>query len=329
MNRGEVVTIYNLYGQFEEIALLLADTLQRRGYRVARTRDLVYDERLYVLFGSNVWEDAVLLPHRFIVYQLEQSPIQKWFIPAYFTRLALALQVWDYNLQNVAYLRQRGIEAIHLPIGYSPIFDPPATLLAQRESIDVLFLGQLRNTHRQQVVAQLRASGLNVVARNDAFGIEKHRLVAQAKVVLNLHYGGKALLEEARIVPLLASGKVVISESVRDASYMSLYADYVCFANDFAQLLALCRQWCACPPRERAARGALVRNWVRTSRNVLALTPWVSIEREAPPRVPFYPSLLQVPPATSLVFVERALHQSNPEWQAQRHYGCRSLMVRI
>lgn len=326
MYAGEPVVIYNLYGQFEEIAALTADTLTRKGHTCTRNNDVnCNDNRLHILFGANVWEDAKLLPKRFIIYQLEQSPIKKWFLPAYFSRLALAEQVWDYNLQNVEYLRARAINAIHVPIGYSALFDPYP--LKQAESVDVLFLGQLKNAHRSKILNELRQQGLQVLAANDVFGVAKQKLVAQAKVVLNLHYGGDALLEEARIIPLLSAGKVVISERVSDERYMQLYQGYVEFARDTAHLLQLCREWLSKSAAERATRGLRVRQWVMQTRNAEILFP-LSVYLSPPPAVKQYTSLLQVPADCSQAMVDRSLHLLYPDWRAVSHYGHLTLMQR-
>jgi hypothetical protein len=323
---GEEVVVYNLYGQFEEIAALLSDTLQRGGHKVTRSRLIAAeDSRLYVVFGANVWSDYYLLPLRYVVVQLEQTPIRKWFIPPYFSRLAGAEQVWDYNLANVDYLRRHGIHAYHVPIGYAPLFDPAPMV---EESVDVLFLGQLRNTHRTQVLTALRASGLQVVAANEVFGEAKQRLVAQAKVVLNLHYGHAALLEEARIVPLLAAGKVVVSESVSDQRYTSLYQPYVSFARDTDHLLSLCSEWLGRSASERRAWGLRVQQWVRQQRSAYHLFPWQQVLEEYP-SVAYYEVPSEVPAEVPQVLLPRRLHLTCKGWRPVRHYGERTLMRRV
>jgi hypothetical protein len=326
MYRGEPVVVYNLYGQFEEIAALVSDTLQRGGHAVIRSRTILPgDHRLYVLFGANVWTDLALLPMRYVIMQLEQSPIRKWFIPQYFARLAAAEQVWDYNLANIEYLRSKGISAYHVPIGYSPLFDPapPAA-----EAIDLLFLGQLRNEHREEVLRRLRAEGFQVVAANDVFGEAKKRLVAQAKVVLNLHYGYTALLEEARLIPLLAAGKVVVSETVTDPRYVSLYQGFVDFAQDTNHLITLCRAWLQKSASERQAHGEMVRKWVTTQRQAQQLFPWGQIEEEYP-SVARFSSISEIPPEVTLALIPRSYHLFAGDWRPVRHYGDLTLMRRV
>ena len=325
MYRGEEVVVYCRYNQFEEIAMVVSDTLRQGGHSIVRSNIIIpNDSRLYILFGANVWADLILLPERYIIMQLEQSPIRKWFIPQYFARLAGAEQVWDYNLANIEYLRSKGIQAYHVPIGYSSLFDPTPPV---EETIDLLFLGQLRNEHREEVLSRLRAAGLRVVAANDVFGEAKKRLVAQSKIVLNLHYGYTALLEEARIIPLLAAGKVVISETVLDQRYVSLYEPYVMFARDTDHLISLCQEWLGKPPSERQVYGQRAREWVTTYRRAAQLFPWQQVI-ENYPSAPLYSSLGQVPEDVSEVLTARTNHLFYPAWRPVRHYGNVTLMRR-
>lgn len=328
MLRGEPILIYNLYGQFEEIATLVADTLTIKGYHVTHTKTVTPgDQRLYILFGANVWEDVMLLPTRYIIYQLEQNPIKKWFGANYFARMQNAVQVWDYNLQNVEYLRLRGIDAIHVPIGYSRIFDPPLQQFV--EGLDILFLGQLRNGYRQRIITALRAAGLSVATSNEAFGEQKKHLVGQAKLVLNLHYGHDALLEEARIIPLLAAGKVVISEAVSDLRYMELYKDQVLFARNTNELIATCKEWLGVPAERRREWGLRVRNWVTTQRVAANLFPSTEIEETPPTEIAYHASLVNVPANILTVLTDRVNHVGWIEWEAVRHYGRLTVMRRV
>lgn len=335
MYRQEPVYLHNLYPQFDDVVRLLAAVLQERGHKVTTTRIIDPSlSTLYILFGVNVWEDAAPLPRRFIVYQLEQSPIRKWFTPAYFARLALASQVWDYNVANIEYLAKRGIDAVHVPLGYMPVLEGGAAggaASGEPTPGGILFLGQLVNPHRQRQIESLRQAGLPVTARNNAFGAEKHRLVSAAAVVLNLHYGVEALLEEARLLPLLAMGKLVISEPVTDTRYMRLYQDHVIFLRAGESLVDCCRHWLRddmAPERER--RGRTAREWVRTHRVMSKLFPWERVTREPPPPgIRHHQSSRTVAATEHEIMVDRALHLCFPGWLPQRHYGERTLLRRM
>ena len=262
-----MLVVYNRYDQFEEIAQIITTALTHYQIPFVKVKNVdMSDPRLHILFGANVWTDLPYLPPRYIIVQLEQSPIKKWFNPQYFARLAQAEEVWEYNLQNIDYFRTKGLVVRHVPIAYIPAFDPLPSYTPPQD-IDILFLGQLNNDHRKALLARLRASGLAVHATNNSFGDDKKKLVARAKVVLNIHYGYEALFEEARVVPLLAMGKVVVSESVSDQRYQQLYSPYVHFARDPDHFIALCQEWINASPERRTLHGIKVREWVTTDRH--------------------------------------------------------------
>lgn len=326
MYHGEEVVIYNLYGEFEEIASLTAYLLEQRGHPTSRTTTPDPNSlKLYLIFGANVWQDAVLFPARYIIFQLEQTPIKKWFVPAYFARLQNASQVWDYNLQNIEYLRERGIDAIHMPLGYCPLFPSPSN---PPETIDILFLGQMRNSHREQVATAMAQAGLSVMTSNKIFGDQKKLTVAQSKIVLNLHYGHEAILEEPRIIPLLAAGKVVISEKVDDKRYMELYKDYVIFVDDTVELIAQCHKWLAVSSVDRMHWGQRVSKWVMTQRNAIDMWPWQLVEVNPPIEAPYYEYLINAPDNCELAYTPRTAHLLFAGWIAVKHYEDRSLMSR-
>lgn len=261
MKCGDIVYIYNLYSQFEEIALIIADTLTKYGLTVLRTKTVNWDNNhWYILFGVNVWEDFIPFPKKFVIVQLEQFPIKKWFNAKYLSRLACASQVWDYNLENTEFLQARGINTIHVPIGYIPSFDP-ITPITDYETCDVLFLGQLNNPYRQNVLSQLRQAGIKIQAFDNLYGDEKKKMVVNSKIVLNIHYGKYALFEEARVIPLLSCSRIVISETVNDKRYLEKYRDVVDFVSSVEEMIERCLYWLSAPLTERQMRKVAARKW--------------------------------------------------------------------
>lgn len=272
MNKGDTVVIYNLYSQFEEIAMILTDTLNRIGLKILRANSVSWNNNyVYILFGVNIWEDDIPFPERFIVMQLEQNTIRKWFNSKYLARLACADQVWDYNLENVEYLQDRGIDAVHVPIGYIPLFDPLIPL-QDEEPIDIVFLGLLNNAYRKKVLERLSNEGFKLVARDNVYGEEKKKLIMSSKVVINIHYGGDALLEEARLIPFLSCSRIVVSETVSDSRYVELYKDVVDFVNNVEEMVTICRKWINTDRETRRRRQNEARKWV-ISRSAISLFP--------------------------------------------------------
>lgn len=57
------------------------------------------------------------------------------------------------------------------------------------EDIDILFIGAL-NPRRQAIFDHLKAiaPNLNIVFKNNAWGIVRNELIARAKIILNIHF---------------------------------------------------------------------------------------------------------------------------------------------
>jgi spore maturation protein CgeB len=80
----------------------------------------------------------------------------------------------------------------------------------------------------------------------------------EAKIVLNLHhYAEPSVLEQSRIVPLIANGCFVISEPSNDSKIDALFANMVVFAKP-RELAATCRKYLGSNKlREEFAENAL------------------------------------------------------------------------
>ena len=76
----------------------------------------------------------------------------------------------------------------------------------------MLFYGSL-NSRRQAVLENLRLAGLKVVHLFGVYGEERDAAIANAKVVLNLHYYEDSIHELVRTSYLLANKKAVVSEA--------------------------------------------------------------------------------------------------------------------
>jgi hypothetical protein len=141
--------------------------------------------------------------------------------------------LFDINRLSIRAYRERGLEAEHLQLGYTPLWDHmPADEDAVPRDIDVLFMGAesdrrlrhlgryarlLRNRSARFVVSDnsapnWRASGTYV---DDA---EKWELLRRAKVLINLHQHDTPYFEWLRVVQTIANGCVVVSETSIDSA---------------------------------------------------------------------------------------------------------------
>lgn len=191
----------------------------------------------YVVFTTHHLHER--LPARYISYNFEQLVTDKQWPPEFFGRLAGAMQVWDYSLRNIEALRAHGINAVHLPFGYSPCMDatPVPRVPWQSRAHDWLMLGcmgPLRAAKLKELLDAYGSGSKGDKARveNNCWGQRLMDAYASAKVGINVHfYPGRTILEVHRIVPMVANRVWVVSETSDDAWYDQAYKSIVTFVK--------------------------------------------------------------------------------------------------
>ena len=181
-------------------------------------------EHIFVLC-PNVFDD---LPLGFVAVQLEQSVSSRWFNDSYFSKLHKAAAIIDYSVDNIEFLKAKGLPFNKLY--YVPPFAEfeGAVQAEQPRDIDVLFYGDDCCPRRQHLLEVARQH-FNVVVVNNSFGPDVWNLIRRAKIVLNLHYYEGAQLEVVRIIEALALGARVVSETASDQERCNSYNDTVEF----------------------------------------------------------------------------------------------------
>ena len=216
---GIMATPHTLY-----VAHLVARALQRAGMNTqvfdAVPPDFSLD--MYVVICPQMFTELPPGEKR-IVFQMEQSVSSRWFTPEYLQTLENSTAVWDYAQTNLTYLEGQGIVYPHtylVPIGGLPNYpawleecgEPTATLDTR---CDVLFYGDV-NAPRRQAMLKSLGERFSLRIEGNLFGSALRRAVADAKVVVNLHYYEGALLETTRIYECLSLGVAVVSEASAD-----------------------------------------------------------------------------------------------------------------
>lgn len=134
-------------------------------------------------------------------------------------------KVLDYSKRNVEYLMSIGMEAFHMPYGYHESLERPVSV---KKDIDVLCLGSI-NPRRAKVFEQLKH--FNFVWAQGIYGEQRDRLIARAKVHVNVHYCDEHPLEVVRLNYLMANHCTIVSERGNDAEVNAAYADGLIFAG--------------------------------------------------------------------------------------------------
>ena len=122
------------------------------------------------------------------------------------------------TLERVQFLRERGIPAEHVPLGYHP--EQGRDLGVERD-IDVLFLGH-QSLRRRLKVAYLRRRGVDVTAAGDwnnpnYWGEERTRLINRARIFLNIpRFEGQLAL--GRFILGACNKSLIVSEPLYNSA---------------------------------------------------------------------------------------------------------------
>jgi acetyltransferase-like isoleucine patch superfamily enzyme/SAM-dependent methyltransferase len=238
---------------FSEVAETIHYGLLALGHQSVIVHEVLSEHR-HIVLGTNLLPAvSIELPEDTILYNLEQiSPDCPWItesVLALFRRFTL----WDYSLLNCEQLQKMGCRHVqHVPLGYMPQLTRIEPLAEEAQDIDVLFYGSL-NEKRAAVLEALRDQGLNVVELFGEYGAERDRVIARAKVVLNIHAYEAQIFEIVRVSYLLANHKFVLSESSPNDPEAKSLNGGVAFA-DYNQIVETCLEFLQHPQaRQRIA----------------------------------------------------------------------------
>jgi hypothetical protein len=199
---------------FSETALLLRHSLLSLGLDCDLTVNELARNRVNIVLGVNLLDSAAQLGDAPIVmYQLEQlSDTEGWFSAKGAALLSRAAAVWDYSPENISFLRQKGISATYVPLGYHPALRTIGK--NPRKDIDVLFVGSL-NDRRTEILKELQRLGLTVKVLFGVYGRSRDEYIGRSRIVVNIHYYHANIFEAVRVSYLLNNDIFVVSEDSR------------------------------------------------------------------------------------------------------------------
>lgn len=225
---------------FEELVEVLRWGLTQLGHEV--------DERVFPDVGAR---NIILAPHLLlaspegeawrppegtIVYNYEPdcSPL---FARSLRLLAAPGVVPWDYAVRTTATLRSLGLEAVHVPYSFAPCLQK---IPARERDLDVVFVGS-RSPRRVAVLERLWVAGVRCTHLFGVFGPERDRLLARARVVLNVHYWDDAPNEDLRILHAAANGLAVVSEGPPDEERKADWAQWASYATLAEEVAAVAR----------------------------------------------------------------------------------------
>jgi len=199
------------------------------------------------LIGSRAVADSV--PANTVIVNLEQLRGNNLEAQSIYADLLQRLAVWDHSQRNIAELRAlTGNERVHrIGIGFVPQMQRIAP--AAEQPTDVLFYGSL-NDRRRAILNALQEAGLTVRCLYGVYGAERDRAIAEAKIVLNLHFYEDSIHEIVRTAHLLANGKAVVCEC-NPATEIDEDIRRAVVARPYGELVETCVALIADAPRRR------------------------------------------------------------------------------
>lgn len=91
--------------------------------------------------------------------------------------------------------------------------------LTNEYKYDVAFCGYL-TPRRIHIINEIRKNGINIVVMDKEFGQSRDKIIAQSKILLNIHaYPGSRAYENIRCDRWFAAGKIVLTEDCFKESY--------------------------------------------------------------------------------------------------------------
>lgn len=234
---------------FDEVRDALHFGLIRAGHDSVREVNRCAVDRVPIVLGANLVPPGQGLPPSSILFNLEQivagSP---WLSDAYLALLR-KYRIWDYSEGNASALRALGVSDVRVvPLGYVPEL---SRIAPAAKTIDVLFYGS-GNKRREAVLQDLHYRGAKVHSAFGVYGAERDILVAQSRIVINIHFYESRVFEIVRIGYLLANRVFVVTEEGSDRDLEGGFAEGVAIAP-YASLAGTCMRYL----RDEAGRRAV------------------------------------------------------------------------
>lgn len=197
----------------------------------------IFDSDYFLIFGAHQF---LKLPpkEKTIIFQMEQHVIERWFQRKYLNILRKSYAVIEFADSNIPFLAQRGIVYPHIykiQIGsnYLDLVEAKSP-----KSHDVLFYGDSFSSPRRARMLSDLSKKFSITVINDKFGEPLWEELKKHKILLNLHYQDKSLLETPRIFEALSHGLQVVSEDAVDSDSYTFPSSLVSFipSGDTAQI---------------------------------------------------------------------------------------------
>ena len=328
--KGPMRTIFNVFVNARgtivetEIAELIATALLDLGLEVVfpapglpeaqrNTVNLVVAPHEFFPLQSDRTERELLRAAKASVSIGIEQPGTSWFeLGTHFA--SLGRSVLDISPYAIAELKRRGLDAMHLQLGYHPSWDRWGGDPTRRRHKDLLFLGSMTERRSRflwdaapllwdyetdirlfefdRLMSEPRA---NFVA-----GTEKWQLLADSRVLLNVHRNDLPYFEWVRVLEAVTNGCLVVTESSTD--YGPLIAGEHLLATPYEALGAYAASLLADEPlRQEIATSAydFIRTELKLTSHLAPICETLAAQAARPAQwsrsAPYYPMSSEQP----------------------------------
>jgi hypothetical protein len=241
----------------------IAHALRRLGHDVtfnSGTDPYAADGGRLIVFNAHRLQVS-RLPDDAIVFNAEQVRAMAAQNPLWnsYVELMKSHVTWDYSATNGEQLAKGGVSRlVHCPVGYWPGLSNvvPTATTSVDEDLDVLFIGSL-NDRRIKILKRVAGRRLKTHVVFGVHSAERDRLIARAKVVLNIHFYTDPIWEIFRCSHLLANRKCVVTENGGIDPQLEALASKTCAYVAYDKIPETCEALVRDTPRRReiAERG--------------------------------------------------------------------------
>lgn len=185
-----------------------------------------------ILFGSQHVENLNYIKtfcEYLIIYNLEQLHFEKWRDMIDSWRNENVDEIWDYSQVNLNFIELEYPDILpktrKIHLGYSPFFNiSPLSIIDRR----LAFIGNT-SPHRFNILSKLN---IPYKVYNQHYYGDYNHVVSEHGAFLNIHFQIPAILEVARILPLVCNRKRVFSEASQDTELDEMFKGLVDFYDD-------------------------------------------------------------------------------------------------
>lgn len=164
------------------------------------------------------------------------------------------LMIWDYEMQNINYIKKYYDKCFYVPPAYSEIYKQYFNTFSHpnqnnNKTIDVLIYGS-KNARRLNIINELKQKNVNVLFKFFKHFDQQNEMILRSRIILIVHfYDFDKPIDFYRISSLLTNKIFIIHENVQIEDDNEEFKKNVVF-SDYDKLVDTCIEYLKKPQEE-------------------------------------------------------------------------------